>query len=272
MLRCWTFRAGVYYPHMASIEKRRADRTYYYLVESARVDGKPRIVSQQYLGSAAEVVAKLADASTGSPVRVSTSVSVISRRCGRCWRVWVWRRWSTRWCLVEATRQPRWAPTWSWPRRTGWSSRAQSWPSPTGGPPPLGHGGCAQRSGVGPPPVLGGDGPSRRGRPRGDRDPTRTTDGRRVRPGPVRAGAGHDQLRHVHRLRQRARPDRAARQGQTEAGRPAAGRAGPGGHPRRRGAAALARLPRRPARRHPVQHGRRRAGGPLPRPVPGCRR
>jgi transposase len=52
------------------IEKRRADgRTYYYLVESARVDGKPRIVSQQYLGSAAEVAAKLAGASTGTPVR-----------------------------------------------------------------------------------------------------------------------------------------------------------------------------------------------------------
>jgi transposase len=61
----------VYYPHMASvIEKRRADgRTYYYLVESARVDGKPRIVSQQYLGSAAEVAAKLAGAQTGTPVR-----------------------------------------------------------------------------------------------------------------------------------------------------------------------------------------------------------
>jgi transposase len=56
---------------MASvIEKRRADgRTYYYLVESARVDGKPRIVSQQYLGSAEEVAAKLAGAPAGSPVR-----------------------------------------------------------------------------------------------------------------------------------------------------------------------------------------------------------
>src|SRR3981081_2281044 len=52
------------------IEKRRADgRTYYYLVESARVDGKPRIVSQQYLGSAEEVVAKLAGGTGGQPVR-----------------------------------------------------------------------------------------------------------------------------------------------------------------------------------------------------------
>jgi transposase len=56
---------------MASvIEKRRADgRVYYYLVESARVDGKPRIVSQQYLGSAAELAEKLAGAPAGAPVR-----------------------------------------------------------------------------------------------------------------------------------------------------------------------------------------------------------
>jgi len=56
---------------MASvIEKRRADgRTYYYLVESARVDGKPRIVSQQYLGSATEIAEKLAGAPAGNPVR-----------------------------------------------------------------------------------------------------------------------------------------------------------------------------------------------------------
>ena len=56
---------------MASvIEKRRADgRVYYYLVESARVDGKPRIVSQQYLGSAAEIAEKLAGAQAGTPMR-----------------------------------------------------------------------------------------------------------------------------------------------------------------------------------------------------------
>jgi len=61
----------MYYPHMATvIEKRRADgRTYYYLVESARVDGKPRIVSQQYLGSAAEIAEKLAGGPASAPVR-----------------------------------------------------------------------------------------------------------------------------------------------------------------------------------------------------------
>ncbi len=55
---------------MASIVgKRQGNQTYYYLVESARVDGKPRIVSQQYLGSAAEVMAKLSGGSGGEPVR-----------------------------------------------------------------------------------------------------------------------------------------------------------------------------------------------------------
>jgi len=55
---------------MASIVgKRQGNQTYYYLVESARVDGKPRIVSQQYLGSAAEVMAKLAGGAAGEPVR-----------------------------------------------------------------------------------------------------------------------------------------------------------------------------------------------------------
>jgi len=61
---------GVYYPYMASIVgKRRGKRTYYYLVESARVGGKPRIVSQQYLGSAEEVLAKLSPAPAGQPIR-----------------------------------------------------------------------------------------------------------------------------------------------------------------------------------------------------------
>lgn len=61
---------GVYYPYMASIVgKPRGNQTYYYLVESARVRGKPRIVSQQYLGSADEVIAKLSETPTGGPKR-----------------------------------------------------------------------------------------------------------------------------------------------------------------------------------------------------------
>lgn len=49
--------------------KRISGKTYYYLVESARVDGKPRIVSQQYLGSAEEIAAKLAEVGSGTAVR-----------------------------------------------------------------------------------------------------------------------------------------------------------------------------------------------------------
>jgi transposase len=51
------------------VGKRRGKHTYYYLVESARIDGKPRIVSQEYLGSAEEVMAKLTGAPAGEPVR-----------------------------------------------------------------------------------------------------------------------------------------------------------------------------------------------------------
>src|SRR6266508_1752752 len=55
---------------MASIVgKRQGGRTYYYLVESARVGGKPRIVSQRYLGSAEEVAARLSQAGPGEPTR-----------------------------------------------------------------------------------------------------------------------------------------------------------------------------------------------------------
>ena len=41
----------VYYLNMASVQPKVINgKTYYYLVESARVGGKPRIVSQRYLG------------------------------------------------------------------------------------------------------------------------------------------------------------------------------------------------------------------------------
>jgi transposase len=53
---------------MASlVGKQLGGRTYYYLVESARVAGKPRIVSQRYLGSAEELAARLSQAGPGEP-------------------------------------------------------------------------------------------------------------------------------------------------------------------------------------------------------------
>jgi len=55
---------------MASIVgKKQGGRTYYYLVESARVGGKPRIVSQRYLGSAEEIDQRLSEFGPGEPHR-----------------------------------------------------------------------------------------------------------------------------------------------------------------------------------------------------------
>ena len=53
---------------MASIVgKKRGTATYYYLAESARVDGKPRIVSQEYLGTADELAAAMRGGGLGLP-------------------------------------------------------------------------------------------------------------------------------------------------------------------------------------------------------------
>jgi len=60
----------VYYLYMASIVgKKQGGHTYYYLVESARVAGKPRIVSQRYLGSAEEIDQRLSESGPGEPQR-----------------------------------------------------------------------------------------------------------------------------------------------------------------------------------------------------------
>jgi transposase len=56
---------------MASIVgKKRGGATYYYLVESARVGGRPRIVSQEYLGTAEELAAAMRGGGLGLPDRV----------------------------------------------------------------------------------------------------------------------------------------------------------------------------------------------------------
>jgi transposase len=53
---------------MASIVgKKRGGATYYYLVGSARVDGKPRIISQEYLGTAEELAAAMRGGGLGLP-------------------------------------------------------------------------------------------------------------------------------------------------------------------------------------------------------------
>jgi hypothetical protein len=58
---------------MASvIGKKRGGSTYYYLVESARVDSEPRIVSQEYLGTAEELAAAMRGGGLGLPDRVQS--------------------------------------------------------------------------------------------------------------------------------------------------------------------------------------------------------
>lgn len=54
---------------MASlIAKKKANQLYYYVVESARVEGKPRIVQQTYLGSAERVAALVKDRAAPLPL------------------------------------------------------------------------------------------------------------------------------------------------------------------------------------------------------------
>jgi len=53
---------------MASIIKKKVKKyTYYYLVESARVNGKPRIVSQKYLGTASDIADAVSAKEGGVP-------------------------------------------------------------------------------------------------------------------------------------------------------------------------------------------------------------
>ena len=54
---------------MASlVAKKKGNQIYYYVVESARVDGKPRIVHQSYLGSAEKVAALVRDRTAPVPL------------------------------------------------------------------------------------------------------------------------------------------------------------------------------------------------------------
>jgi transposase len=57
---------------MASlVAKKKANKRYYYVVESARVDGKPRIVHQTYLGSAEKVAALVKDRTAPVPLEAT---------------------------------------------------------------------------------------------------------------------------------------------------------------------------------------------------------
>ena len=121
---------------MASIVgKKQGDKTYYYLVESARVGGKPRIVSQRYLGPAEEIIARLSGSGPGEPDRT---------------RHLAFGDLAAVWSMLERLRvaeivdevvgpasrpmpPPRWGPTSPWRSPTGSSTPAPSSPFPSGG-------------------------------------------------------------------------------------------------------------------------------------------
>ena len=243
----------VYYPYMASVAgKKRGNATYYYLVESARVDGKPRIVSQEYLGTADELAAAMRGGGLGLPDRTQHSdfgavaaawgvledlgvAALIDEAAGRGGR----RRRVRRYVPGAGRAEPG--------SGTVLEAGVRGLVGQDGGA--AVHRGA--RHGPGPPPVLGCDALRHAGAAGAGQRRDRAAGGGGVRAGLLVGGAGHDELRHLHRHgeRQGVGPH-AARPGKTQ--RPAAGGAGPGGHPGRGDPADLARLPRQQAGRHPV--------------------
>ena len=66
------------------IKKRRGGRTYLYAATSARVEGRPRIVEQVYLGAEDEVIARLTAVNSDDPSLPETE----HRRFGDVAAVW----------------------------------------------------------------------------------------------------------------------------------------------------------------------------------------
>ena len=63
----------MYYPIMAAlISKKKGNKLYYYVVESARVEGKPRIVQQTYLGTADRLAELLKERTAPVPLSATT--------------------------------------------------------------------------------------------------------------------------------------------------------------------------------------------------------
>jgi hypothetical protein len=69
---------------MASlVAKKKGNKLYYYVVESARVDGKPRIVHQAYLGTAEKVAEMVRDRTAPVPLAATTREWFTGRSLGR---------------------------------------------------------------------------------------------------------------------------------------------------------------------------------------------
>ena len=64
---------------MASlVAKKKGHQLYYYVVESARVEGKPRIVHQTYLGTAEKVADLVKDRTAPIPVSAASPAILTS--------------------------------------------------------------------------------------------------------------------------------------------------------------------------------------------------
>jgi len=86
---------------MASIiSKKKGNKLYYYVAESARVDGQPRIVGQTYLGSAERVAALLKDRTAPVPVEASR------REFGLPGALWMAARRSGVWDVLKSMWEP----------------------------------------------------------------------------------------------------------------------------------------------------------------------
>src|SRR5436309_1544038 len=82
------------------ISKKKGNKLYYYVAESARVGGKPRIVQQTYLGSAERVAELLKDRTAPVPVEAS------AREFGVPGALWVAAQRSGVWGVLKSMWEP----------------------------------------------------------------------------------------------------------------------------------------------------------------------
>ena len=97
----------MYYPIMAAlISKKKGNKLYYYVVESARVEGKPRIVQQTYLGTADRLADLLKERTTPIPLSATT------REFGLPGALWLAAQRSGVWDVLKAMwPEPRSGPS-----------------------------------------------------------------------------------------------------------------------------------------------------------------
>src|SRR5437773_12568900 len=88
-------------PYMATIiANKKGNKRYYYVAESARVNGRPRIVEQTYLGSAERVAELLKDRTAPVPVEAAR------REFGLPGALWVAAQRSGVWDVLKSMWEP----------------------------------------------------------------------------------------------------------------------------------------------------------------------